>query len=124
MNGLAIAARNGARRDVVEWFALLHDSQRFNDGSDREHGSRAADFVGTLNREVLHLDALGLEMLAYACRYHSDGLTEADLTIQTCWDADRLDLARVGKRPDPARLCTEVAREPSIRSAAIRRSLR
>ena len=27
--------------------------------------------------------------------------TEADITIQTCWDSDRLDLGRVGMMPEP-----------------------
>jgi uncharacterized protein len=36
------------------------------------------------------------------------------VTIQTCWDADRLDLGRVGVTPHPSRLCTEVARRPEI----------
>jgi hypothetical protein len=33
-----------------------------------------------------------------------------DVTIQTCWDADRLDLGRVGIRPDPARMGTEAGK--------------
>ena len=41
-NGLAMARANGARADVVELFAFLHDSQRISDGRDREHGARAA----------------------------------------------------------------------------------
>jgi len=43
--------------------------------------------------------------------------------VQTCWDADRLDLGRVGKKPDPLRLCTAAARKPEIISAAYARSL-
>ena len=39
-NGLAMARVNGARDDIVELFAFLHDSQRFHDGTDREHGAR------------------------------------------------------------------------------------
>lgn len=31
-----------------------------------------------------------------ALAYHSDGYTEGDITVQVCWDADRLDLGRVG----------------------------
>ena len=41
---------------------------------------------------------------------HTDGGTEADITIQTCRDADRLDLGRVGMMPEPAKLCTPAAR--------------
>ena len=32
------------------------------------------------------------------------------MTIQTCWDADRLDLGRVGMMPDPRFLSTEIAK--------------
>ena len=39
-NGLTIARANGARPDIVELFAFLHDSRRFHDGRDREHGAR------------------------------------------------------------------------------------
>ena len=35
-------------------------------------------------------------------------------TIQTCWDADRLDLGRVGITPDPSWLCTEAAKRPEV----------
>jgi uncharacterized protein len=77
-----------------------------------------------LNRELLLLDRPGLEMLAYAVRHHSDGLTEADVTVQTCWDADRLDLGRVGITPRAERLCTEQARDPVLFDIAYRRSLR
>jgi uncharacterized protein len=34
-------------------------------------------------------------------RFHNDGELHNDATIQSCWDADRLDLGRVGKRPHP-----------------------
>jgi uncharacterized protein len=119
-----MARTNGAREDVVELFAFLHDSQRLSDGRDREHGARAADFTLQLNRELLHLDGPGLEMLTYAVRHHSDGLIEADVTVQTCWDADRLDLGRVGIIPRPDRLCTEEARAPALFKRAYRRSVR
>lgn len=124
VNGLALARRNGARADVVELFALLHDSQRRDDGRDRHHGARAADYVRDLNRDLLRLDPFGLDQLAYACRHHSDGLIEADVTVQTCWDADRLDLGRIGVRPDPLRLCTPDARQQEVLERALRRSLR
>ena len=123
-NGLTMANVNGARRDIVELFAFLHDSRRLSDGLDREHGARAADFTLQLNRELLRLDGPGLDMLAYAVRYHSDGLIEANVTVQTCWDADRLDLGRVGITPHPDRLCTEEARDPALFDRAYQRSVR
>ena len=123
-NGLNMAAVNGARADVVELFAFLHDCQRHHDGRDREHGARAADFAMALDRQLLRLDRPGLELLTYAVRYHSDGLMEADVTVQTCWDADRLDLGRVGIIPRPDRLCTEEARDRVLLDLAYRRSVR
>jgi uncharacterized protein len=41
---------------------------------------------------------------------HSDGKTEADVTVQTCWDADRLDLGRIGVYPKTELLCTATAK--------------
>jgi len=118
-----MARVNGAREDVVELFAFLHDSQRLHDGTDREHGARAADYALKLNREVLLFDRLGLELLTYAVRHHSDELLEADITVQTCWDADRLDLGRVGMTPRVEKLCTEEVRDPVLCDLAYRRSL-
>ena len=63
-----------------------------------------------------------MELLTYACSYHTDGLTEADVTVQTCWDADRLDLGRVGKRPLADKLCTPAARDPAVIEWAWERS--
>jgi len=113
-NGLRLAAVTGANVQVVEFFAYLHDACRQSDGHDRDHGPRAAALVRILQGTLLQLHKHELELLSYACAYHTRGLTEADVTVQTCWDADRLDLGRVGIRPDPARLCTPAARDPTI----------
>jgi uncharacterized protein len=64
-----------------------------------------------------------MELLDAAIRYHADGLREGDVTVQTCWDADRLDLGRVGIRPNPSKLCTDAARRPDVLGEAYRRSL-
>ena len=63
------------------------------------------------------------ELLIEACEYHSDGLTEADITVQTCWDSDRLDLGRCGIYPAPDRLCTEAARNSEVIKSAYSRSI-
>ena len=121
-NGLHLAQRTGADVEIVELFAYLHDSKRQNDGWDQEHGHRAAEFVVSLHDSVLKLPPRKLESLIYACSYHSDGLTEADVTVQTCWDADRLDLGRIGVEPDPQRLCTPAAQDQAVIEWAFRRS--
>lgn len=112
--GLYLAERTGADPEIVELFALLHDSRRTTEGRDNDHGPEAADFALTLRGDLFHLDDDRFELLYEACARHTDGDTEADVTVQTCWDADRLDLGRVGITPDPGRLCTEAARDPGL----------
>ena len=100
-HGLMIGAECGADLHVVELFAFLHDSKRLNEYSDPDHGARAADYATSLNGSFFTLNANQLDLLCKAMRGHSGGQVHRDPTIQTCWDADRLDLGRVGIRPDP-----------------------
>ena len=109
-NGLKIAEVNGAHTEVVTLFALFHDSRRVNEHWDQGHGLRGADFARSLRGKLVHLDDAKFDLLYEACRLHTDGLVDADPTMQACWDADRLDLGRVGIRPHPDRLCTDAAR--------------
>jgi uncharacterized protein len=51
-NGLRLLEVTGADPEIVELFAYLHDSQRQNDGWDKEHGRRAAEFVRSLQGSV------------------------------------------------------------------------
>jgi uncharacterized protein len=122
-NGLRLAETTGANTDVVELFAFLHDSRRLNDDSDYEHGKRAAIFAQALAGSVFELVPSDLEDLLTACRGHSDGLRQGHITVLTCWDADRLDLGRVGIKPSPERLCTDAARDPSMIEWAYKRSI-
>lgn len=122
-NGLRLALTTGANPTVVELFAFLHDSRRLDDWEDQGHGARAAAYLQTLRRCYFDISDEELELLVYACQHHSDGLMEGDVTVLTCWDADRLDLGRVGIRPNPRYLCTPAAREPEMLAWAYRRSL-
>lgn len=122
-NGLRLAESTGANVRVVELFAFLHDSRRLNDDDDPEHGARASEFASELAGSAFELEATELTLLRMACEGHSDGFTVGDITVLTCWDADRLDLGRVGVRPHPDRLCTEAARDAAMLEWAYRRSL-
>jgi uncharacterized protein len=113
-NGMAIARESGANSAVVELFAFLHDCCRTHDGTDNGHGWRAARLVEKLQGKVFLLSAPMLRQLIDACEGHTHEQTHCDLTIATCWDADRLDLGRVGIRPDPERLSTEAAKRMAI----------
>jgi uncharacterized protein len=113
-NGRRLASETGANIEVVSLFAILHDSRRINEGSDPEHGPRAAKLAAVLRGNVFDLEDEDFVLLERACHGHTHERTHPDITIQTCWDADRLDLGRVGITPHPSRLCTEVAKRPDI----------
>jgi uncharacterized protein len=109
-NGLRLAEELGADADIVTLFALIHDSRRINEDRDPGHGLCGAELARSLRGTLVRLDDRQFQLLHDACRLHTDGLTDGDLTVQVCWDADRLDLGRVGIRPDPHRLCTDAGR--------------
>jgi uncharacterized protein len=113
-NGLMIAAANGANKRVVEYFAFLHDTCRQNDGRDDGHGKRAALFTRSIRTRLVKLENEEFDQLVAAIEGHTHGQAHGDLTVSTCWDADRLDLTRIGITPDPARLCTEVGRKLAL----------
>ena len=115
-HGRRIAKTLDVNPAIVAWFAYLHDSQRHNDHRDPLHGHRAADFALRLRRDglLVELNDPEFEQLCEAMRLHSDGHVEGEPAIRACWDADRLDLGRVGIDPDPALLCTPAAKRPAV----------
>ena len=101
----------GCDLEVARLFALLHDCRRQNEGSDPEHGARAAEFAQELSdRGMLGLDAAQLATLKHALIHHNGGQVSDDPTIGVCWDADRLDLPRVGTMPAIDLMSTQYAR--------------
>jgi uncharacterized protein len=109
-NGLRLAKETKANTEVVQLFAIFHDSRRLNEGTDDGHGKRGGALALELRYEWFTLPDHQFDLLYEACAGHTDGETQADITIQTCWDADRLDLGRVGTVPAPKRLCTPAAK--------------
>jgi len=98
-HALTIWQATGADLLVVELIAFLHDSKRLNEDKDPEHGIRAAGFAVQMNGHYFQLESLQLNFLCHAMTHHSNGSVDSDATVQTCWDADRLDLGRVGIKP-------------------------
>ncbi len=119
-NGLVLAARTpGADVEVVELFALFHDSEREDEGRDPGHGERAAASVRRLAaRGRMALSAARLEVLVAACAGHDHPQVSADPSIGCCWDADRLDLSRLRRRPIARLLSTAAALEAEVQAAA------
>ena len=121
-NAIRLSEDTGANHRVLTAFALLHDSQRENDGFDPEHGLRGAEYGRTIRARMPSMSDVEFDLFFEAAEYHSEGLVEADVSVQTCWDADRLDLFRVGIYPDPRYLCTEIARRTDVIEWAVARS--
>ena len=136
-NGKILTDETGADSMVVSLFAVLHDSRRAGESLDPLHGERASEYILEIRDEYLEITDDQLEILRTACAFHNKNLTEppeftihnadqktferAVITIQTCWDADRLDLPRVGIVINPDRLCTAAARQLGIiREASMR----
>ncbi len=105
-NGLFLAGLNGADSDVVRLFALFHDSRRINDGHDQMHGPHGAELARKVRNELLPIDDEKFAMLYLACTAHTVASRTSVVTVDTCFDADRLDLVRIGIMPDPARMAT------------------
>ncbi len=110
-NACILASRTGADLSVVRLFALFHDCQRENEGFDADHGKRAAQYALTKRGQWFDLSDEQFDLLHYACTWHTHGRHHVDPTIGTCWDADRLDLGRVGITPDPAFMSTAFGAE-------------
>jgi uncharacterized protein len=117
-NGLDMAAEVGADPLLVVLFGIFHDSMRFSEHRDDGHGRRGGFLARCLNAELMGLLDERLDLLDLACGSHTDGTTSDDPTIGVCWDADRLDLCRLGRRVDPVAMSTAPGRTPSVQERA------
>lgn len=95
--------------ELVLLFALFHDSRRFNEGHDPDHGLRGGELAREMCGTAFQLDPDRLATLTDACARHDRGQTAGDTTTGVCWDADRLNLWRVGTTPDLHFLSTSAA---------------
>ena len=121
-NGLMLAAETGANAHVVELFAFFHDSRRVNEHVDDGHGERGAALARRLKGRFFEVTHDEMDLLYYAWEHHSCGMTQANTTVLTCWDADRLDLGRVGIAPEVKYLCTPMAKREATLHLANRRA--
>ena len=93
----------------MSYFAYFHDCMRENEGRDKGHGPRGAVFA-MKHRDIIELNDVQFKQLTDACKGHTYGTRPECITINTCWDADRLDLGRVGITPDSSYLHNEEAK--------------
>jgi uncharacterized protein len=107
----AMAADEGLNVDarVLGWAAAVHDTQRWDDGVDPEHGRRAADWIEK-HPDVIPA-SVPLGRVAHLCRWHAapDGvIPEMTDELRVFKDADALDRWRIGDL-DPSFLRTRSA---------------
>lgn len=136
LNALVINNRlpefNRVDQVLLMLFALFHDSRRVNEHEDPGHGARGADLLNQyIELYVFHFNKLfnskDIANTKAACRDHTDKIHSTERLIQICFDADRLDLGRVGITPNPAYLnmrestdkllisqCIENSRKPTL----------
>ncbi len=103
---LANAVGEDVESAVVMGF--LHDCARKDDGNDTEHGHESAFLArGLIDRFYPHLD---VNRICEAIAGHADGEVTTDPLTACLWDADRLELKRIGRTVDPDLLSTVVAK--------------
>jgi len=71
---------------------------------------RGAALARELRGEASDLEDAEMGLLAFACEEHTNGGVDSYPTVGVYWDADRLNLWRVGIKSDPRWLSTEAAR--------------
>jgi len=111
--GQQIALYHGLNANVIQLFAVFHDACRENELDDDGHGQRGAELAFKLRNDfpiLRDLSQKDFNALYEACANHTDGKTTTDPLIGACWDADRLDLGRVGITPNARYLSTEAGR--------------
>lgn len=91
---------------VIELFCVFHDAMRESEHSDPEHGLRAYLLAGRIGA-LASITQEQRDVLLDAMRDHDAGFVSRNLNIGVCWDADRLDLPRVGITPDPDLFSTD-----------------
>jgi uncharacterized protein len=86
--------------------------QRRPTGLHREHGARAAKWA-TQNKSLIcnYLSNEEFPLLLKAITGHNHGHTTENTHIGACWDADRLDLIRVGIIPQKSKFSTNAAKQ-------------
>jgi uncharacterized protein len=110
-NGILLAQQPETDLLVVRIFSYLHDCKRQDDWEDPLHGDRSAEFVLSVRGTLLgNLHSEQVEKLWWACHWHNKGVTHLDPTIGACFDADRLELTRVGILPRVDLMSTEMGK--------------
>jgi len=134
-NSLALAHHTpGVNVRVIELFAWLHDICRVSEGGDIDHGRRAACILNEMGQSDVDyyfsntVSPADIWWLIKAIREHRGGLPTTkpatNPTVGVCWDADRLDLARLHNVIRLDLLSTEAAKTKEMLDWSAERATR
>lgn len=100
--GLEIARiRPGLDVSMILAFGMIHDSRRYDEGWDPDHGLRAAHVAQRASPLKRLMDEERISRLAQACLLHQKGRTNTrDRDVGACWTADRFSLVRLEIMPN------------------------
>lgn len=118
-------------RLAIALFGWTHDLARTDDNGGNQHSIDGAKYIQYVtDRLFSDFPETTLDVVTTAIRYHSDGMNAEEAlyelpivdnstwsrestlnTIGCCWDADRLDLLRLGIVPDESMMSTPYWKE-------------
>lgn len=102
-----VGMASAIRREELLWAAAVHDVGRIDDGTDRGHGHRSAQWaVDNLVRHRPEVAACDMELIAELCVWHEipdHRIERLSLELVILKDADGLDRVRIHDL-DPSRL--------------------
>jgi uncharacterized protein len=99
---------------VVFLFSLFHDSMRQTEADDPGHGQRGAELAQELHGRYFQMAPERFGLLLDACSGHTDARFSDNPTVGVCFDADRLNLWRVGKTPEAKFLSTDASLDDDL----------
>jgi uncharacterized protein len=105
-------------KENIAYFSIFHDSRRFNDGEDPEHGLRGADFFREFDK-IIHIPNEQKEIIYEACKVHNYLKQSDDLSVGLCLDSDRLDLWRVGIEPNDDYLHLDLSKTDEMKDITL-----
>lgn len=111
---LRLARGTSVDKNLLILFGLLHDSQRLDEYDDHFHGPRASQSLTSLREGgYLTLSDKDFLRLSRACEWHTVGFGSEppDIFLRIVWDADKLDLPRLGVEVLPELLWTDKAKD-------------
>lgn len=117
---------SSTQKIAIALFGWTHDLARTNDGGGNQHSIDGADYVVDVTNTLFsNFPRDTLDIVRCAIYYHSDGMTAEEAlyqhslkdnltwsrddilnTLGCCWDADRLDLLRLGIAPQESKMST------------------